>query len=67
MKILVFEWRKSVNLKKYGFGHNSVIDTELYELLDLLLFNDLNIMVVKSNNENYQYVVYVDTKSFAQS
>lgn len=68
MKVLIFQWHSSANLSKIGLEHNRVTNRDLYDLIDWVLFNDLNVMVQKAKSEvhSYDYILYIDTKSFNQ-
>lgn len=60
----MYDWAKRVNLGRFGYQHNEVVEADLQTLIDFFLEKDINVMVSKVKDSNYGYMLAVDTKLF---
>lgn len=68
--IELFNWcgEKQVNeaLAKFGYQHRQTISDDLTTVMSKLLSEGINVMVLHSNKEGFDYVLALDTRAFQQ-
>lgn len=66
-KILIFDWAGQVKPAQWGYEHNAVIESDVHELIDFFLGEDVKVMVsVAAKDQPYDYLLCVDTRMFTQ-
>lgn len=65
-KIYLVEWHTDHLITALGYENEAIVEQNLSELLRTILANDLHVMIKKSNEPEYDYLVFVDDKSFSR-